>query len=151
MTVSKIFYLLIFEIIATVAMFQKEDCILIEGLNDKYDLSNPVIVFKIINTCDTKFEFYIHYQEFIDDSWVSVWDDIGRNYYSKTNRVFILPEKDTLTLKWDAGNYPKISPEGDKRIKPDMYKGIYRFAFYIPKKKQKKEDIIFSSKQFTVY
>ena len=147
MTAGKIFYLLVFGLIATAGMSQKENCILVEGLSDKYDLSNPIIAFKIINTCDTTIRFNVQYQEFIGNSWISVWDDIDRNYYDKKSKVFILPKRDTLTLKWNAINYPKISSEEDI----NKYKGIYRFAFYIPKNKQKEEDIFFSTKQFTVY
>ena len=140
--------MLIFGLISIHGISQNSNCLFVEGIKDRYDSANYVIVFNIINVCDTIIKFNIQYQKFIDDKWVSIWDDIDRNYFSKKSRVFIISNNNSISVKWNAIDYPMLLIKEDNNGEMNMYIGTFRFAFYIPKNKQKEEDIFFYTKQF---
>jgi hypothetical protein len=111
------------------------DSIAIVGLNRQY-VPDENIKFKIINQFTKPIFLSVSLEEFHNNEWIELHDDIFKNKFSKEVNVMIIQEKEEKNIDWDTDDLPRVSLSNDTASNKTPLLGEFRFVFkwsYSPK------------------
>jgi len=105
-----------------------ENVLNIISLKDTYK-SSETISFSIISISEKNIYLTIGLEEFYNNEWVQITNDITKEDFSKSTQVMVIDSKGNLNIDWNPEKMPLVTlPEEDNKDSKPMIVGKYRFS-----------------------
>jgi len=105
-----------------------ENVLNIISLKDTYK-SSETISFSIISISEKNIYLTIGLEEFYNNEWVQITNDITKEDFSKSTQVMSIDSKGNLKIDWNPEKMPLVTlPEDDNKDSKPMIVGKYRFS-----------------------